>query len=73
MKDGELFSPYLVDLLVRQGERPESVLLTACCDRALDDTFEDTFVFLSIDKVSFLTVEYDRPVQKGVQRLYVKK
>lgn len=72
MKDGELFSPYVVDLLVRQGERPESILLTACCDRALDDTFEDTFVFLSIDKISFLTVEYDKAVQK-VYNGYVAK
>lgn len=73
MKEGELFSPYVVDLLVRQGERPESVLLTACCDRTFDDTFEDTFVFLSIDKLSFLTVEYDRPIPKMYNGFITKK
>ena len=62
--EAELFSPYIVDILVGEGMRPESVLLTACCDRSLDDKFEDTYVFLCIDKVGFLTVEYDKQVSK---------
>ncbi len=73
MKDGELFSPYIMELLIRQGERPESVLLSACCDRSLNDSFEDTFVFLSIDKISFLTVKYDAPVQKVYNSFVAKK
>ncbi len=64
MMDEELFSPYVVDILVREGVRPENVLLTACCDRSLDEEFEDTYVFLSIDRVSFLTVEYEKTVSK---------
>lgn len=64
MKEGEHISPYVVDLLVKHGVRPESVLLSACCDRSLEDTFEDTFVFLCIDKVHFLTVDYVRKTNK---------
>lgn len=69
----ELFSPYVVDILVREGMRPESVLLTACCDKSLDNEFEDTFVFLSIDRLAFLTVSYDGPVQKVYNGFIAKK
>ena len=71
--EAELFSPYIVDILVGEGMRPESVLLTACCDRSLDDKFEDTYVFLCIDKVGFLTVEYDKQVSKVYNGFVLKK
>lgn len=71
--EAELFSPYIVDILVREGMRPESVLLTACCDRTLDGGFEDTYVFLCIDKIAFLTVEYDRTVSKVYNGFVSKK
>lgn len=69
----ELFSPYIVDILVREGMRPESVLLTACCDRTLDGGFGDTYVFLCIDKIAFLTVEYDKTVSKVYNGFVLKK
>ncbi len=71
--DAELFSPYLVDILVDEGMRPESVLLTACCDRSVDNRFEDTFVFLTIDRVAFLTVSYDKSVSKVYNGFLSKK